>query len=434
MCVHIESTKEVQARFTLPSQDNMLVFEKLVSFLLAFQLFFFGHNQISQSQAHQIAKNVLRQQPLIDLHVDLPVVLRFIYHNDLSKINYNTPLSGHVDLKRLQKGHSGGFFSIAFAPCPSDSPKGDEDEEEQNRLFLQPSNSVRDTLEQIEVAHQLVAQYPDQIALATSPKEILNNFKNGKINHLIGVEGGHLLGNSLGTLRTYYALGARYLTLTHTCHNAFADTSGSTDNEPAKPLHGGLSAYGKRLIREMNRLGMIIDVSHTSDDTTKQAILHSEAPVVLTHSGARTINNHTRNVPDEILELISEKSNRDAVIGIPALPSFVSLEPERQTVQTVADHVEHIAKVAGKSRVAIGSDFDGFDQEPIRGLEDVSKYSNLLAELASRGWTQAELRGLVSGNFLRVFSKIEKIGKEHSRKGTKADTKPWNARTDLGHI
>ncbi|PWN32741.1 uncharacterized protein FA14DRAFT_125739 [Meira miltonrushii] len=395
-------------------------------------MFLFGHNQISQSQADRIAKNVLRHQPLIDLHVDLPVVLRYRYHNDLFKTDYDGPLSGHVDLERLQKGGSGGFFSIAFAPCPKDSPKGDEDEEERNRLFLQPSNSVRDTLEQIDITHQLVAQYSDQIASATSPKDILHNFKNGKINHLIGVEGAHLLGNSLGTLRTFYDLGARYLTLTHTCHNAFADTSGSSENEAAKPLHGGLSAYGKRLIREMNRLGMIVDVSHTSDDTTKQAIVHSEAPVVFTHSGARTINNHTRNVPDEILELVSEKSGRDAVIGIPALPSFVAIEPERQTVQTVADHVEHIAKVAGKSRVAIGSDFDGFLQEPISGLEDVSKYSNLLSELASRGWTQAELKGLVSGNFLRVFGKIESIGKAHSRKGTKADTKPWNARTDLG--
>ncbi|MCO5585410.1 hypothetical protein L7F22_039343 [Adiantum nelumboides] len=361
-------------------------------------------------------------------------MFRFIYHNDISNVDYHGPLEPHVDLTKLQKGHSGGFFSIAYAECPKNSPKGNEDEEEQNKLFLQPSNGVRDTLEQIDVTHQLIAQYPNEIALATSPKEILHNFKNKKISHLIGVEGAHLLGNSLGTLRTFYALGARYLTLTHTCHNAFADTSGSSDNEPAIPLHGGLSAYGKRLIREMNRLGMIVDVSHTSDDTTKQAILYSEAPVVFTHSGSKTINNHTRNVPDEILKLISEKSERDAVIGIPALPSFVALQPERQTIQTVADHIEYIAKVAGKSRVAIGTDFDGFIQKPIKGLEDVSKYANILAELASRGWTHAELKGLVSGNFLRVFGKIESIGKEHSRKRTEADTKPWNARTDLGHI
>lgn len=408
----------------------MLLFDKLVSFLLAFQFYLFGQNHLSHSHAETIAKNVLRQQPLIDLHVDLPVVLRFGYKNDISNVDYHGPLLAHVDLTRLQKGNSGGLFSIAYAQCPN-SPKGDEDEKERNTLFLQPSNAVRDTLEQIDVTHQLVARYSESIALATSPKDILSNFKHGKINHLIGIEGAHLLGNSLGTLRTFYALGARYLTLTHTCHNAFADTSGSSDNLAAMPLHGGLSEFGKRLVREMNRIGMIIDVSHTSDDTTRQAIQNSEAPVIFTHSGARTINNHTRNVPDDILELISEKSGRDAVIGIPALPSFVALEPERQTVQTVADHVEHIAKLAGKSRVAIGSDFDGFLQKPIEGLEDVSKYANLLTELANRGWSKTELKGLVSGNFLRVFGKIEKIGKDHFRKGTKADTKPWDVRPDL---
>lgn len=378
-------------------------------------------------QPARLAERVLRKHPLIDLHVDLPVLFRFGYVNDVSHVDYNGPLFGHVDLTRLQKGHSGGMFSVAYAGC-SESPEGGMPEKEAEKLFLTANNAVRDTLEQIDVTHQLVAQYGEQIAFAKTADEVRKNHDDGKISHLIGVEGGHLLGNSLAVLRTYHALGVRYLTLTHVCHNAFADTAGSTGNKVAKPLHGGLSALGRKLVREMNRIGMIVDVSHTSDDTARQAIELSTAPVIFSHSGARAVFNHTRNVPDDVLEMISERSGRDSVVGVPVLPAFIGQEP---TLHQVADHVEHIARIAGKSRVAIGTDFDGFLEPPIKQIEDVSMYTHLLAELAARRWTEAELAGLVSGNFLRVFDAVQGRADRYAAKGEKADTVEWKARPDL---
>lgn len=237
---------------------------------------------------------------------------------------------------------------------------------------------VRDTLEQIDVTKQLAAQYPKDVALATSPQQVRDNHKAKKISHLIGIEGAHSLGNSLAVLRMYFDLGVRYVTLTHTCHNPFADTSGSTAGQEAKPLHGGLSKLGERLVLEMNRIGMMVDLSHTSDNTARQAIAISKAPVFFSHSGARSVFNHTRNIPDDILKLISEKENKiDSFVGIPFLPDFVN--DNNPTLGDIADHVEHIAKIAGKSRVGIGSDFDGFRPPAIPGMEDVSHYHNLVS-------------------------------------------------------
>lgn len=267
----------------------------------------------NDDKARDVADRALQRYPLIDLHVDIPIQLRFRYRGDVSHTNYSGPLGGQVDLGRLQKGKSGGLFSIAYVQCP-ESPKGGSGQDRANALFLSANNAVRDTLEQIDVTHQLVAQYAEQVGLATRASDVGSLHRQRKIAHLIGIEGAHSLGNSLAVLRTYYNLGVRYLTLTHVCHNAFADTAGSTEGRSAQPLHDGLSKLGERLIDEMNRIGMIVDVSHTSDQTARQAILRSRAPVIFSHSGARAVHEHPRNVPDDVLRLIAEDSGRDGVV------------------------------------------------------------------------------------------------------------------------
>jgi len=239
---------------------------------------------------------------------------------------------------------------------------------------------------------------------------------------------GHQLGNSLSVLRQYHALGVRYVTLTHTCHNAFADSCGY---EPGiEPLHGGLSPFGEALIAEMNRLGVLVDLSHTSDATASQAIALSKAPVIWSHSSSRAVHDHPRNVPDSVLELIGTgKGQKDAVVMVNFAPQFVA-SPGNASIQTVADHIVHIASVAGKQHVGLGSDFDGIGQVPV-GLEDVSKYPSLIAELYKRGWNRYELAGLTGANLLRVFKGAEAAAKELRAKGTPPRFDLYEKRKDM---
>jgi len=303
-------------------------------------------------------------------------------------------MPGHVDIPRLKKGKVGGFFWSVYVECPTDAGPD----------FLNASWRVRDTLEQIDVSRLLIEKYSDTFQLAPSSREIKDTISKGKIASLLGIEGAHQIGNSIGVLRPLYALGVRYMTLTHTCHNAFADSGGRL--EPLPPLHGGLSPLGHLLIDEMNRLGILVDLSHTSDDTAIQALEYSQAPVIWSHSSARTVHNVARNIPDSILERIKSE-RQDAVVMVNFAPSFVAPEG-KATVQAVADHVEHLASVAGKNHVGIGSDFDGILEVP-QGLEDVSTYPTLFAELYKRGWSRSELVGLAGGNLLRVFEGAERV-------------------------
>ncbi|CAE6532035.1 unnamed protein product [Rhizoctonia solani] len=276
--------------------------------------------------------------------------------------------------------------------------------------FLIPTNRVRDTLEQIDVSTLLIEKYSDAFALATSVKEVEQTMYAGKIASLIGVEGAHQLGNSLAVLRQYYKLGARYMTLTHSCNNAFADSAGIF--EPVLPVHGGLSSLGEELVREMNRIGMIVDLSHTSDNTAIQALKLSRAPVMWSHSSVRALRGISRNVPDHILKLIGTgKGQKDGVVMVNLYPRFLAEDGVNTTLNTAVDHIEHVGKVAGRAHVGIGSDFDGIEVVP-EGLEDVSKYPALFAELLRRGWSRAELEGLASKNFLRVFRGVEEISRE----------------------
>ncbi|KAF9268765.1 hypothetical protein L218DRAFT_917800 [Marasmius fiardii PR-910] len=345
---------------------------------------------------------IMDRAPVIDGHVDLPILARSLFANNASAIDLRSTMPEHVDIPRLRKGKVGGFFWSVYVPCAQPIQEGED--------FVNATWRVRDTLEQIDISRLLIEKYPDTFKLALGTEDIESAIASGKIASLIGVEGGHQLGNSIAVLRQYHALGARYITLTHTCNNAFADSCGISPGYPP-PLHGGLSQLGRSLVDEMNRLGVLVDLSHTSDDTAKQALNHSKAPVIWSHSSARAVHGHQRNVPDDILQLIgTEDGRKDAVVMVNFAPPFIAPDGEA-TVEAVANHVEHIAKVAGKKHVGLGSDFDGISSTPI-GLEDVSKYPALIAELYRRGWSKYELAGLTGSNLLRVFEGAERVSKQ----------------------
>ncbi|KAH6914228.1 dipeptidase [Coprinopsis sp. MPI-PUGE-AT-0042] len=363
---------------------------------------------------------ILQNAPVIDGHIDLPYLLRERYANNVSAVDMDGTVAGHVDIQRLRAGKVGGFFWSVYAGCPPD----DETETD----FLNASWRVRDTLEQIDVARGVIDKYPDVFQLALTAFDVETAIRSGRIASLLGVEGGHQLGNSLAVLRQYHALGVRYMTLTHLCHNAFADSCGFYPG--MIPLHRGLSTFGVALVQEMNRLGVLVDLSHTSDDTAKQALKLSKAPVIWSHSSARAIHDVPRNVPDDVLRLVGlGEGQKDGVVMVNFAPYFVADEGKADVV-AVANHVEHIAKVAGKAHVGIGSDFDGIEVVPV-GLEDVSKYPALIAELFRRGWNKYELAGLTGANLLRVLKRAEKVSREIQAAGTHPKYDIYEKRTDI---
>ncbi|KAJ3772979.1 membrane dipeptidase-domain-containing protein [Lentinula raphanica] len=368
------------------------------------------------------ALGILEKAPIIDGHIDLPILVRYGgYANNVSAVDLDSRMPAHVDIPRLREGRVGGFFWSVYVGCADPDAEGAD--------FLEATWRVRDTLEQIDVAKLLIEKYPNTFQFAQNTKDIRSAIADGKIASMLGVEGAHQLGNSIATLRQYQALGVSYVTLTHTCHNAFADSCGLAPGKA--PLHNGLSPLGFSLIDEMNRLGVLVDLSHTSDATAIQALNYSKAPVIWSHSSARAIHDVPRNVPDEVLSLIGTESGRDAVVMVNFAPYFVAPEG-LATVKTVADHVEHIAKVAGKEHVGIGSDFDGIEIVPA-GLEDVSKYPALIAELHSRGWSKYELAGLTGGNLLRVFEGAERVSRELKATGVQPVYDLYSKRTDIPH-
>ncbi|KAI6135833.1 membrane dipeptidase-domain-containing protein [Pisolithus thermaeus] len=383
------------------------------------------------------ARRLLDMAPVIDGHIDLPAVARYGWRNNVSAIPLDDKMPMHVDIPRLREGRVGGFFWSVYVPCPSASAEG--------KKFLNATWRVRDTLEQIDVAKGLIMRYPEvrnerlilvfcnvilyqTFQFAVSSADVKDSIFQKKIASLLGVEGGHQLGNSIAVLRQYYDLGVRYVTLTHVCHNAFADSCGSLVMIP--PLHLGLSPLGFKLIEEMNRIGMLVDLSHTSDMTAAQAIMHSKAPVMWSHSSARAVYNVARNVPDEVLSMIGTgEGQKDGIIMVNFAPAYVAPEGEAD-VKRVADHVEYIARVVGKKHVGIGSDFDGIPDTP-KNLEDVSKYPNLIAELLRRGWDKYDLAGLTGGNFLRVFAAVEDVAHKLQSEGALPVYDVYEEREDM---
>ena len=391
----------------------------------------------AQLVAQPAVERILRDVPLIDGHNDLPWQYRDRASNQLSKIDLRQDQSKlaeplHTDIPRLRAGLLGGQFWSVYVPAS-----------------LKGADAVQATLEQIDVVHRMDAAYPDVFALALTSDDVTRIHKSGRIASLIGMEGGHSINNSLGTLRQFYAGGARYMTLTHSLNNDWADSA--TDN----PKHNGLTAFGKLVIGEMNRLGMLVDLSHVSPKTMHDALDTTAAPVIFSHSSARALTDHARNVPDDVLKRLEQNGG---VVMVTFVPSFVSekvrtWEAERDaaearlkelhqgqpdkvkaeldawraanvrpraTLNDVADHVEHVMKVAGEDHVGIGGDLDGISTTP-EGLESVADYPKLFAELLRRGRTEQQLRKLAGLNVLRVMKQAEAVAVRLQKDKTPAD-------------
>lgn len=344
----------------------------------------------AQQTSSELVERVLRTTPLIDGHNDLPWVIRNAEGRDVPGYDLRERTRGHTDLERLRAGGVGGQFWSIYVPCEA-----------------RAEGAAKVQLEQIDIARQLFDLYPDAFGVALTASDVEREFGAGRIASLMGMEGGHVLENSLGALRAYYEAGARYLTLTHNCNTDWADASNTT------PEHGGLTEFGREVVREMNRLGMLVDLSHTSPETMHDVLDVAEAPVIYSHSSARALTDHTRNVPDDVLRRLPDNGG---VVMITFVPGFVSealrtwegaaADGPRALLSEVADHVEHVRDVAGIEHVGLGADFDGITTV-VQGLEDVSTYPALLEELERRGWGEEELRALVGENVLRVMRDAE---------------------------
>jgi len=337
-----------------------------------------------------LARRVLSTTPLIDGHNDLPWAIRgsdaapFQVEAPANDLRSRTPF--HTDIERLREGMVGGQFWSVYIPYGAVE-----------------DGAAKTQLEQIDIALQIIDRYPDVFELALTVSDVNRIFGSGKIASMMGIEGGHAIENSLGALRAYYDMGVRYMTLTHNGTLDWADSH-------AEPRHGGLTEFGKEVVREMNRLGMLVDLSHTSVETMNDALDVAEAPVIFSHSSARAVYDHTRNVPDQVLRRLPLNGG---VVMVTFVPSYLSAG-EEATVSQAADHVEHIAAVAGVDHVGIGSDFDGIGTTP-QGLEDVSKFPALFVELARRGWSEEDLRKLAGENVLRAWREAEVVSRRLRR-------------------
>lgn len=341
------------------------------------------------------ARRLLAETPVIDGHNDYPWEVREKAGLDLAKLDLRQPQPTIMtDFARLKAGGVGAQFWSVYVPSPQ---KGAD-----------PAASVTQALEQIDIVHRMVARYPDRLALALTADDIERSRKQGRIASLIGMEGGHAINSSLATLRMMHRLGARYMTLTHSLNTPWADSATDT------PASDGLSPFGEEVLREMNRLGMLVDLSHTSPATMADALRVVTAPVIFSHSSARALTDVPRNVPDDILRQLPKNGG---LVMVTFVPQFVSREvaawnarPEaertgpapRATLAQVADHIEHIRTTAGIDHVGLGGDFDGITTV-VQGLEDVSTYPRLIAELLRRGWTDTDVGKLAWHNLLRVM-------------------------------
>jgi membrane dipeptidase len=346
------------------------------------------------------AMAIHKQTPLIDGHNDYPWALRDIDPGkDLSKADIAEPVPKLMtDIPRLRQGGLGGQFWSVYTPST-----------------MMGKDATRVTMEQIDVVHRMTQKWPAVFQIAYTADDVERAFKAGRIASMIGMEGGHSIDNSLGALRMFQALGARYMTLTHSSNLAWADSA--TD----QPAHGGLTKFGEEVVHEMNRLGMLVDLSHVSPDTMADALRVTEAPVIFSHSSSRAICNVPRNVPDNILQLVAKNGG---VVMVTFVPGFISqavadfnARPEaerkgqtapRATLSQVADHIDHIRKVAGIDHIGLGGDFDGIT-DVVQGLEDVSKYPDLTAELLRRGYSDADVKKIIGQNVLRVMRQAEKV-------------------------
>uniref|UniRef100_A0A8D1M0Z2 Dipeptidase n=1 Tax=Sus scrofa TaxID=9823 RepID=A0A8D1M0Z2_PIG len=337
-------------------------------------------------QFRDLAVRIMQDTPVIDGHNDLPWQLLKLFNNQLQDpgANLSSLAHTHTNIPKLKAGFVGGQFWSAYVPCDT-----------QNR------DAVKRTLEQIDVIQRMCQAYPETFACVTSSTGIRQAFQEGKVASLVGVEGGHSIDSSLGVLRALYHLGMRYMTLTHSCNTPWAD-NWLVDTGDDKAQSQGLSHFGQSVVKEMNRLGVMIDLAHVSVATMRAALKLSQAPVIFSHSSAYSLCPHRRNVPDDVLQLVKETGS---LVMVNFYNDYVSCSAKANLSQ-VADHLDHIKKVAGAAAVGFGGDYDGVSRVPL-GLEDVSKYPDLVAELLRRQWTEAEVRGALADNLLRVFEAVE---------------------------
>jgi membrane dipeptidase len=367
------------------------------------------------------ARRLLRSSPVIDGHNDLPWEVRTFQQapGDVAAYDLSKRTPGHTDLARLKEGGVGGQFWSIYIPGE-----------------IRDSGFARVQLEQFDIARRIIARYPEHLQLALTAADAESAIRRGRVASFLGMEGGHAIENSLGALRAYYELGARYMTLTHNVTLDWADAA----NDSA--THGGLTPFGEEVVREMNRLGMLVDLSHVSPGTMSDALNVTEAPVIFSHSSARALANVPRNVPDSILARLPQNGG---VVMVTFVGGFLTTEPldsmeawrpllrqqmeaatddsararirrdfqaahplPRATIAQLANHIEHVRKVAGVDHVALGGDYDGTSELPI-GMEDVSRYPYLFAELIRRGWSEEDLRKLANGNILRTLKQAEAV-------------------------
>jgi membrane dipeptidase len=376
------------------------------------------------------AREVLARHPILDGHNDLPWTMRVADEVDVDTTDLAAAVpSIHTDLPRLARGGVGAQFWSVYVSAD-----------------LEGETAVTTTLEQIDLVHELIRRYPDALELALTAADVERIAADGKVASLIGAEGGHSIGCSLGTLRVLYELGVRYMTLTHNRNLPWADSA--TD----EPSVGGLTAFGREVVREMQRLGMLVDLSHVSPGTMRDALDVAEGPVIFSHSSALAICDHPRNVPDDVLARMAAAGGTCMVNFVPAFVSQACRDWEREFAEAmkqrgvdfanvpgrgqmraeraawtaehprpavklaeVANHIEHVREVAGVDHVGVGSDYDGIDWLP-EGLEDVSTYPALIAELLDRGWSEADCGKLASGNILRTFRDAEATARAISAK------------------
>jgi membrane dipeptidase len=371
------------------------------------------------------ARELLAGAPVIDGHNDLAWEMRTRAGYDFGRLDIASPQPAlQTDIPRLRTGGVGGQFWSVFVPSS-----------------LPGSTAVTATLEQVDFVHAMIGRYAGTFALARSAEDVERAAARGLIASLLGAEGGHSIDCSLGALRMLYALGVRYLTLTHNDNVPWADAA--TD----QPRAGGLSRFGEEVVHEMNRLGMLVDLSHVAPATMRDALRVTAAPAIFSHSSSRALCDVPRNVPDDVLASLAANGGVCMVTFVPAFVSprraewlaqamqhakdagadqgdyvahygFIrawALEhrPPAVTVAEVADHVDHIRDIAGVSHVGIGGDYDGTPDQP-EGLADVAGYPVLIAELLRRGWSQSELAGLTRGNILRVLRDAEAVGRDLS--------------------
>lgn len=363
------------------------------------------------------AKGILQTAPIVDGHNDLPWVIREKFGGDVEQYDISVRAQFDTDIPRLLEGMVGTQFWSVYVPSS-----------------MSPFDAMQAQLEQIDIARRIINLYPDTFMFATSVADIDAAREQGKIASLFGMEGGHTIVNSLGALRSYYDLGVRYMTLTHFHSNDWADSA--TDDA----RHEGITDFGREVIHEMNRMGMMVDLSHVSAATMNDVLDVAAAPVIFSHSSARALTDHARNVPDSVLERVAENGG---VVMVTFIPAYVLEErrvwedgmipllkdtttdaeweqvgqeyrevngaPPLATLTDVVDHIEHVAKIAGIDHVGIGSDFYGAQgDELILGLEDVSRFPYLIAELARRGWSDEELAKISRENLLRAFAAVER--------------------------